>query len=210
MLSYKQLERQLVPVLRPYLTLTNDELSSYRLIRANQNNAIPDIGGYSTIRVAASNTVGHGDTGHIFYDESDDLVGQQFRQNVNLRLEIQTFDDEAVMRANKLRIELSGGPLLEALIAEGFSFVDVGPVVDLTSIRDTAFEERTAIEIELNIFEGDLTATEPADPADIGKAGTPHLFAMDAIESVVVEGQILNAEGEGPTIDIPINNPPYP
>lgn len=210
MLSHKQLERQLVPVIRPYLLLDDSELSTYRLIRSKQDNAIPDTGGYSTIRVSFSNTQGHGETGSIFYNESNELVGQQYRQNINLKVEIQTFDDEAIMRANKLRTELSGFPLSDALIEEGFSFVDVGSVVDLTAIRDTAFEERTLLEIEFNIFEGDLTATDPVALEDLGKAGTPHLFAMDSIESVVVEGQILDAEGEGPTTRTPINNPPFP
>ena len=210
MLSHKQLERQLVPVIRPYLLLDDSELGTYRLIRSKQDNAMPDTGGYSTIRVAFSDTQGHGETGSIFYNESDELVGQQYRQNINLKVEIQTFDDEAIMRANKLRTELSGFPLSDALIEEGFSFVDVGSVVDLTAIRDTAFEERTLLEIEFNIFEGDLTATDPVVLEDLGKAGTPHLFATDSIESAVVEGQILDAEGEGPTTRTPINNPPFP
>jgi hypothetical protein len=210
MLSHKQIERQLVPILRPYLTLNDAELLTYRLIRANQNNAIPDVGGYSTIKVSASDTIGHGETGSVIYNESDEIVGQQFRQNVKLQVEIQTFDDEAILRANKLRTELSGSPLLQALIEEGFSFVDTGSVLDLTAIRDTAFEERTLLEIEFNIFEGDLTATEDVAEEDLGKAGTPHFYKIDAIDSVVVEGQVLNAEGEGPIIEIPINNPPFP
>ena len=210
MLSHKQLERQLVPIIRPYLLLDDSELGTYRLIRSKQDNAMPDTGGYSTIRVAFSDTQGHGETGSVIYADPTTLVGQQYRQNVNLKVEIQTFDDEAIMRANKLRTELSGSPLLDALIGEGFSFVDVGSVLDLTAIRDTSFEERTLLEIEFNIFEGDLTATEVVDPADLGKAGTPHFFNTDAINSVVVEGQILDAEGEGPTTRTPINNPPFP
>ena len=210
MLSHKQLERQLVPILRPYLLLADSELTTYRLIRSNQNNDVPDEGGYSTIRVAFSNTQGHGETGSMIYNESSELIGQQYRQNVNLKVEIQTFDDEAIMRANKLRTELSRASLSDALIEEGFSFVDVASIVDLTAIRDTAFEERTLLEIEFNIFEGDLTATEAVASEDLGKAGTPHFFNVDAIDSVIVEGQILDAEGDGPTITIPINNPPFP
>lgn len=211
MLSHKQLERQLVPLLRPYLLLDDSELGTYRLIRANQDNAMPDTGGYSTIRVSFSNTQGHGETGEVLYDEdTEQLIGQQYRQNINLKVQIQTFDDEAIMRANRLRTELSGFNLLDSLIEEGFSFVDVGPVIDLTSIRDTAFEERTTLEIEFNIFEGSLTATQPVAVEDIGKAGTPHLFLVDSIDSVVVEGQLLNAEGEGPITRTPINNPPFP
>lgn len=211
MLSYKQLERQLVPVIRPYLTLTTGDLTDYRLIRANQNNAIPDTGGYSTIQVLNTDVIGSGETGSVIYEDiSGDLVGQQFRQNISMTVRIQTFDDEAIMRANRLRTELRGAPLLDALIAEGFSFVDVAPVVDLSSIRDTRFEERTSLDISLNIFEGSLTATEEVDPADLGKAGTPHFFKIDAIDSVVVEGQVLDAEGEGPVTRTPINNPPFP
>jgi len=210
MLSYKQLERQLVPVLRPYLTLNQAEVTDYRLIRANQNNAIPDSGGYSTIQVINTDSQGQGETGSIIYSDPSTLVGQQFRQNVNVSVRIQTFDDEAIMRANRLRAELNGAPLLDALVEEGFSYVDVSPVVDLSAIRDTAFEERTSLDIELNIFEGSLKATEEPTAEDLGKAGTPHFFNTDAIDSVVVEGQVLDAEGNGPTTRTPVNNPPFP
>jgi len=210
MLSHKQIAKQLVPVIRPYLLLDDAELPTYRLIRANQNNAIPDEGGYSTIIVTVSDSIGYGETGSVIYDTEGALVGQQYRQDVNLIVTIQTFDDNAIMRANRLRTELNGAPLLDELIAEGFSFVDVEPVRDLSAIRDTRFEERTSLAIEFNIFEGSLEATEEVDAEELGEAGTPHFFKVDAIDSAVVEGQLYNPEGEGPSINIPINNPPFP
>lgn len=211
MLSHKQIERQLVPLLRPYLTIDNAEVATYRLIRANQNNAIPDTGGYSTIQVINSDYVGQGETGEIVYEEgTGNLVGQQYRQNVNMSVRIQTFDDEAIMRANKLRTELNGAPLLDALMGEGFSFVDVAEVQDLSAIRDTRFEERTSLDIEFNLFEGDLTATEQSATEDIGKAGEPHFFNVDAIDSVVVEASFENYGSDTITEDIPVNDPPYP
>jgi len=205
------MERQLVPVLRPYLTLNDGELTTYRLIRANQNNAIPDEGGYSTIQVLMSDQIGQGETGvMVFDDDLGEFIGQQYRQNINLTVRIQTFDDEAIMRANRLRTELNGMPLLDAMTEEGFSFVDVQPVVDLSAIRDTKFEERTSLDIELNIFEGSLRATEVVDPADLGKAGTPHFFDVAPIDSVRVK-QYEDLEDENTLInDTPINNPPFP
>ena len=210
MLSHKQLERQLVSVLRPYLTLTDDEINTYRLIRANQNNAIPDTGGYSTIQVLNSTDIGYGETGVVIYDDAGESIGQQFRQNINLTVRIQTFDDEAIMRANKLRTELNGAPLLDALLGEGFSFVDVAPVVDLSAIRDTQFEERTALDITFNIFEGSLTSTGVVDPEDLGKAGTPHFFNVEAIDSVRVKQYEDLEDDDTLLIDTPINNPPFP
>ena len=204
MISHKQLERQLIPILRPYLTLDASEENTYRLIRANQNNAIPNTGGYSTIQVISSNPEGQGETGSIVNG-----VGQQFRQDVNLFVSIQTFDDEAILRANKLRVELRGAPLLNALINEGFSYVDVSTVEDLTAIRDTRFEERTAIQIEFNILEGSLREETAVDPADLGKAGTPHFFDIEAIDSVNIK-QYENLDDEEPIIVTPVNDPPNP
>ena len=114
------------------------------------------------------------------------------------------------MRAAKLRTELKGSPLLSALIGEGFSFVDVQPIVDLTAIRDTRFEERTSLDIELNIAEGSLTATEQPAAEDLGKAGTPHFFNVDAINSIQVTGEVLEDDGDSISVPIPINDPPYP
>lgn len=200
MLSHKQIERQLVSVIRPYLTLNNAELSTYRLIRANQNNSIPDTGGYSTIQVISSDVIGQGETGNIVFE-----VGQQFRQNIKLIVRIQTFDDEAILRANKLRTELRGDPLSDAMISEGFSLVDSAPVVDLSAIRDTRFEERTSLEIDLNMFEGDLSQDTEVAPEDLGKAGTPHFFFnTEAITSVVIE-QYRDLEDDDPFIITPIN-----
>jgi len=56
MSSHKQLERQLVPFIRPYLLLDDSELRPYRLIRSKQDNAITDTEGYYTIRVSFSTT----------------------------------------------------------------------------------------------------------------------------------------------------------
>ena len=198
MISHKQVERQLIPILRPLLTLTTEEINTYQLRRANQKQSLPDSGGYSVIKCENTNEIGQGELGDYVED-----VGFRFKTDLRAEITIQTFDDEAILRANKLRMQLRNPLILATLAENGFSYVDCNPVVDLTAIRDESYEERSSVTMMFNIMDGDFSADSEVPPEDLGKAGTAQFFNVDAINSVTVEQYRLGAED--PYTTTPIN-----
>lgn len=180
MLDRKKVLNQLIPILRPYLTVTPSELATFKLVKV-PTDCTKEVNPFGTIQLIEFDTIGMTEFGEVIQD-----VGLQYKEHYELTVRVNTYSDDAMFRSDILKSNLKNPSVVELLTANGFGFKDTSPVKDLTALNTTKFEERSRIDIYLYASAGDLHKFTSTDTADVGKAGQGNFFNVDQVASVDV------------------------
>jgi len=178
MLNPTMVIRQLIPILRPNMLLDDSELTTFRLVKAPTDGK-RESGPFGTIQIIQSDTIGMTEQGVAISG-----VGKQFKEHVDMTIRINAYKGDANYRLNILRSQMKSPITQSMLSANGFGYVDMSDVNDLTGLNSTKYEERARVDLRLYVAVGDLEQFIATEPEDKGKAGQGQFYDIDPIEII--------------------------
>lgn len=158
----------LIPILRPILEPSN---SSYRLV-VDPSDMDKCNDPFSTIKVIDLDPAGQMEYGGVVSDVSDEVIGQEVKQDFYVLISFQCIGAGAATRARRLQSQLDFPSVAQTLRYNGFSVSDKTSVTNLTKSNTTNNEQRYQFEVTFMISAGNFSDIDE-DDVNAGLPGCP-------------------------------------